>query len=53
MARSTKNCERELEKVETDATLMDKNPDKYAARSSFRSLTFFKINANQNALMYI
>ena len=28
-----KNCEkrRELEKVETDATLMDKNPDKYAA----------------------
>ena len=32
MARSTKNCERrELEKVETDATLMDKNPDKYPA----------------------
>ena len=29
-ASSTKNCEnrRELEKVETDATLMDKNPDK-------------------------
>ena len=28
-----KNCEKrtELEKVETDATLMDKNPDKYAA----------------------
>ena len=32
-AWSTKYCEkrRELEKVETDATLMDKNPNKYAA----------------------